>query len=255
MTKRLLGISLTLVMAFAQKPPSFDVASVKPNTSGTGSFSMGTSHGRLTATNVPVRTLILKGFHAKEFQVTGGPGWLETERYDVVAKTENATISDNDLWLLLQPLLEDRFKLRFHRETKQLGVYSLTVAKGGPKLKVHVGDDEPGTSGRTGSGKASFVVTKMSMAKLADMLGDHTDRIVVDNTGLKGFYDFKLDWAQEDSHEPASVSMLNSLQEGLGLAGPSLFTAVQEQLGLKLEPAKGPVQIIVIDGAEKAREN
>jgi len=255
MVGRMVGISIAVVMAFAQKPPAFDAASVKPNTSGSGGFSMGTSHGRLTATNVPVRTLILKGFHAKDFQVTGGPAWLETERYDVVAKTENTSISDNDLWLLLQPLLADRFKLRFHRETKQLPIYSLTIAKGGPKLKVHAGDDEPNMSGRTGSGKASFVGTKISMARLADTLGEHTDRIVVDNTGLKGFYDFKLGWAQEDSHEPAGVSMLSSLQEGLGLTGPSIFTAVQEQLGLKLEPAKGPVQIIVIDGAEKAKEN
>src|SRR5580692_8522282 len=109
MIKPMTGVSLAVVMAFAQKPPAFDAASVKPNTSGTGGFGMGTSHGRLTATNVPVRMLILKGFHAKEFQVTGGPGWLGTERYDVVAKTENARISDDDLWLLLQPLLEERF--------------------------------------------------------------------------------------------------------------------------------------------------
>jgi uncharacterized protein (TIGR03435 family) len=255
MIKPMIGVSLAVVMAFAQNPPAFDAASVKPNTSGTGGFSMGTSHGRLTASNVPVRTLILKGFHAKDFQVTGGPGWLETERYDVVAKTENTSISDNDLWLLLQPLLEDRFKLRFHRETKQLPVYSMTVAKGGPKMKPHVGDDEPTMSGRMGSGKASLAGTRTSMARLADTLGEHTDRIVVDSSGLKGAYDFKLDWAQEDSHEPAGLSMLSSLQEGLGLAGPSIFTALQEQLGLKLEPAKGPVQIIVIDSAEKASAN
>jgi uncharacterized protein (TIGR03435 family) len=255
MIKRTIGISLAVAMAFAQKPPAFDAASVKPNTSGTGGFSMGTSHGRLTATNVPVRTLILKGFHSKDSQVTGGPGWLETERYDVVAKTENASIGDNDLWLLLQPLLAERFKLRFHRETKQLPVYSMTVAKGGPKLKPHVGDDEPTMTGRTGSGKASIADTRTSVAKLADTLGEHTDRIVIDNTGLKGVYDFKLDWAQEDSHEPAGLSMLSSLQEGLGFAGPSIFTAVQEQLGLKLGPAKGPVEIIVIDSAEKASAN
>jgi uncharacterized protein (TIGR03435 family) len=255
MIKKVMGVALAAAMAFAQKPAAFDVASVKLNTSFTGGFSMGTKNGRLTATNVSVRTLILKGFHAKDFQVTGGPGWLETERYDVIAKTENTSISDDDLWLLLQPLLEDRFRLRFHRETKQLPVYSLTVAKGGPKLKPHVGDDEPSMSGRLGSGKSSLAWTKTSMAKLADTLGEHTDRIVVDNTGLKGFYDFKLDWAQEDSHEPAGISMLSSLQEGLGLTGPSIFTAVEEQLGLRLEPAKGPVQIIVIDGAEKASGN
>jgi uncharacterized protein (TIGR03435 family) len=255
MIKRMIGVALAVAMAFAQKPPAFDAASVKPNLGGTGGFSMGTSHGRLTATNVTVRTLILKGFHAKDFQVAGGPGWLETERYDVVAKTENTSISDNDLWLSLQPLLAERFKLRFHRETKQLPVYSLTVVKGGPKLKPHVGDDEPTMSGRMGSGKASLSGTRTSMARLADTLSEHTDRIVVDNTGLKGVYDFKLDWAEDHPGEPAGVSMLSSLQEGLGLAGPSIFTAVQEQLGLKMEPAKGPVEMIVIDGAEKASGN
>ncbi len=92
--------------------------------------------------------------------MTGGPGWLGTERYDVIAKTEDTSISDDDLWLLLQPLLEDRFKLRFHRETKQLPVYSMIVAKGGPKMKVHAGDDEPTMRGRLDSGKSSLAWTK-----------------------------------------------------------------------------------------------
>jgi len=220
---------------------------------------MGTSHGRLTATNVPVRMLILKAFHVKDFQVTGGPWWLGTERYDIIAKTANTGISDDNLWLLLEPLLEDRFRLRFHRETKQLSVYSLTIAKGGPKLKAHIdgdgGKDEPTMSGRMGSGKASLDAKKTSMARLADALGDHMDRTVVDHTGLKGEYDFKLEWAQEHTGEPAGSSVLGSLEEGLGLAGPSVFTAVQEQLGLKLESAKGPVETIVIDHAEKAALN
>lgn len=216
---------------------------------------MGTSHGRLTATNVSVRTLILKAFHAKDFQVSGGPGWLATERYDVVAKTENTTISDKELWLSLQPLLQDRFKLRFHRQTKQLPVYSLAVARGGPKLKPHAGTDEPSLTGRTGDGKSSIVAAGISMAGLADILGDHLDRTVVDNTGLRGGYDFKLDWAQEHLGEESGPSVPGSLEEGLGLSGPSLFTAVQEQLGLKLESAKGPVEVIVIDGAEKASAN
>jgi uncharacterized protein (TIGR03435 family) len=255
MIKVILGIAVAAIAAFAQKPPAFDVASVKLSTSFTGGFSMGTKNGRLTATNVPVKTLILKGFHAKDFQVTGGPGWLETERYDVVAKTENTSIGDNDLWLLLQPLLEERFRLRFHKETKQMPVYSLVVAKGGSKLKRHTGDDEPTMSGRMSGGKASLACTNTSMARLADALGEHTDRLVLDDTRLKGSYDFKLDWSQDHPGEPASVSMLNGLEEGLGLTGPSIFTAVQEQLGLKLEPAKGPVQIIVIDGADKASGN
>jgi uncharacterized protein (TIGR03435 family) len=259
MTRTGAGFLLTLAVALAQKPQAFDVASVKPNLSATGGFSMGTSQGRLSATNVPVRMLIQKGFHVKEFQLSGGPGWLDTARYDVVAKTENTSISDDDLWLLLQPLLADRFKLRFHRETKRLQVYSLVVAKGGPKLKAHTGSsdgkDEPTMSGRVSSGKASLDAKKTSMVKLADVLGDHMDRTVIDNTGLKGDYDFKLEWAQEHPGEENGSSILGSLQEGLGMSGPSVFTAVQEQLGLKLESAKGPVGMIVIDSVEKASAN
>jgi len=240
-------------------PGAFDAASVKPSNSSNGGFSMGTSKGRLTVTNVPVRELILKGFHLKDSQVSGGPGWLSTERYDIVAKTSNTTISDDNLWLLLQPLLTERFKLKFHRETKQLPVYSLVVAKGGPKLTPHIGGaegkDEPTISGRMGSGKASLDVKKISMARLADTLGGYMDHTVIDRTGLKGDYDFKLDWAQEHPGEEIGSSVLTSLQEGLGLAGPTIFTAVQEQLGLKLESAKGPVETIVIDGAERPTAN
>jgi uncharacterized protein (TIGR03435 family) len=240
-------------------PRAFDVASVKPNLSGGGNFSMGTSRGRLTATNVPVRMLVLKAFHAKEFQVSGEPGWFGTERYDIVAKIENAGISDDDLWLLLEPLMVDRFKLRFHRETKQLPVYSLVKAKGGPKFKVHTstgdGKDEPNVSGRINGGEASFTALKTSMAKLADILGDHLDRTVVDNTGLRGTYDFKVEWAQDHRGEPIGPSIIGSLEESLGLSGPTIFTALEEQLGLKLESSKGPVEVIVIDGAEKAGGN
>ena len=264
-TVRMRGLTLflllTSVAGFAQSPVKtvppqmFDVASVKPNLSGSGSVSAGTSRGRLTATNISVRTLILKAFHVQDFQVSGGPGWLGSERYDVVAKTENTSISDNDLWLLLQPLLAERFHLKFHRETKQLAVYSLTVAKGGPRLQPHAGNDEPTMRVSVGSGKARMEATNTSMAKLADSLSDHVDHIVIDRTGMKNGYDFKLEWAQEHPGEPAGASTLGTLQEQLGLTGPSVFTAVQEQLGLKLESGKGPVGMIVIDGVEKATAN
>ncbi len=108
----------------------FDVASIKANHSGSGSVGMRTSHGTLTVSNVTLRTLIQKGCHVKDSQISGGPAWLDTERYDIAAKTERTDISDERLWLSLQPLLADRFRLRFHRETKQLPIYSLIVAKG-----------------------------------------------------------------------------------------------------------------------------
>ncbi len=224
---------------------------------------MGTSHGRLTATNVSVRALILQAFHIKDFQLTGGPAWLADERFDIVAKTEDATISDDQLWQLLQPLLADRFRFRFHRVAAQLPVYALVTAKGGPKLKDHAlpadlkdgGKDEATVSGRTSGTKSSLQAVKISTAKLADILGGHLDRTVIDRTGLKGNYDLKLDWAEERQGEPLMQSLLTSLQADLGMSGPTLFTAVQEQLGLKLESAKGQVETIVIDGAERPSTN
>lgn len=232
----------------------FDVASIKPNQSGSRSVMMRTSHGRLTATNVTVRMLIRSGFHVRDSQISGGPDWLDTEKYDVVAKTERTDISDDMLWLSLQPLLAERFKLRFHREVKQLPAYSLVVAKSGPKLKNHAGDDQPMMRISAGSGKAKMEATKTSMAKFADSLAGHIDRPILDNTKLPGEYDFKLEWAQDHPGE-SSPSMLDSLREEIGLTGPTIFTAVQEQLGLKLQPVKGPVEIIVVDDATRASAN
>lgn len=249
----LLYATMWLGGLLAQTTP-FDVASIKPNRSGSGSTTMRTSHGQLTASNVTVRMLIQKGFHLKQFQISGGPEWLDTERYDIAAKTERADISDDNLWLSLEPLLADRFRLRFHRTTKQLPVYSLVTGKGGPKLKAHTGDDELAVRISAGSGRAKLEAKKASMVRFADALGGFMDRTVLDKTGLSGEYDVRLEWAQDHPGEE-SASMLGTLREELGLTGPSIFTALQEQLGLRLESAKGPVEIIVVDSVEKPSAN
>ncbi len=200
-----------------------------------------------------MRTLIEKAFHAKEFQISS---WLSSERYDIVAKTSNADISDDELWLLLRPVLAERFKLRYHRQTKDLPVYALVVAKGGMKLKAASAGETPSQRGSSGDGKASIDARRTGIAKLADMLGNHMDRTVVDRARLRGEYDFHLDWAQEHPGEQSTPSVPGQIEEGLGFSsGPTIFTALQEQLGLKLESARGPVEIIVIDGAERASAN
>jgi uncharacterized protein (TIGR03435 family) len=157
--------------------------------------------------------------------------------------------------LSLQPLLADRFHLKFHRETKQMPVFALSVLKGGPKFALHKesaeGKDEPRLGVSIGSGKGKLTAVKMSMASFADSLGNQVDRVVVDRTGLKGEYDFTVEWSP-GNHEG---SMIGAIEEQVGLTGANIFEALQDQLRLKLEPAKGPVQIIVIDGAEKASEN
>lgn len=260
MTIGLGPLLLGLTPGFAQPQPRtpkvapFDVASIKPNRTGSGSTNMRTSHGRLTASNVTVRMLIRSAFHVKDSQISGGPGWLDTERYDIVARTERAEISDDNLWFSLQPLLAERFGLQYHREIKQLPVYLLVIGKGGPGLRNHSGDDQPTMRFTAGSGKAKLEATKTSMRRFADSLGGYIDRPVLDNTQLRGDYDFKLEWAQDHPGEN-SPSMLDSLREEVGLTGPSVFMAVQEQLGLKLQPTKGPVEILVVDGAEKVSAN
>lgn len=248
------GLGFSQPQSNARTPPPFDVASIKPNRSGSRSTRMQTSHGTLTASNVTLRMLIQSAFDVTDAQISGGPGWLNTECYDVAAKTERTDISDDDLWLSLQPLLADRFRLRFHRETRQLPVYALVIGKGGPRLRDHEGEGRTGVRFTMGSGKAKLEATKTSMPRFAGSLGGYVDRLVLDNTRLKGEYDFKLEWAQDHPGE-SSPSMLDSVRELVGLAGPSIFTAMQEQLGLKLQPTKGPVEMIVIDGAEKASGN
>jgi uncharacterized protein (TIGR03435 family) len=137
-------------------------------------------------------------------------------------------------------MLADRFHFKFHRETKEMQIYSLTVAKGGARLTAHAGEGDSSTHISNGSGKSSVSSTNISMPRLASLLGGRVDRMVVDNTQLAGGYDVKLEWAPNPSAESTE---------------PSLFTALQEQLGLKLESTRGPVEIIVIDNLDRPSEN
>jgi uncharacterized protein (TIGR03435 family) len=137
-------------------------------------------------------------------------------------------------------MFADRFKLKFHRENREVPVYSLVIAKGGPKLTAHSGEGQPLTGIHSSSGKKVVNARKTTMKRLAEVLGEQADRFVIDNTGLGGEYDFRLAWTDL----PA-----------IGSDDPSLFTAIQEQLGLKLEPAKGRVQVTVIDSIGRPSEN
>jgi uncharacterized protein (TIGR03435 family) len=226
-------------VASAQQP-AFEVASIKSNRSQSGSSGENTSRGRLTVTNDSLKELIQLAFDVKDFQIEG-PAWLGTEKYDIVATTGNdRDLNDAELRPLLQSLLAGRFAFRFHRETRQSTVYALKVAKSGPKMKAHAGEGGSSSNTSGGVGQRSMTVTNVSMPMLAKRLERQVGRTVVDETGLSGGYDFKLEWSPEQTAE-------SSL--------PSIFTALQEQLGLRLDSAKGPVEIIVIDGVEKASEN
>jgi uncharacterized protein (TIGR03435 family) len=246
--------------------PAFEVASIKLNKSGSGSSHSDFDHGRFTATNVRVKSLLeYEAYGITGAQIVGGPDWLNSEAFDISAKVDDATTERMKTFdreqrsqfdrQLFQQLLADRFKLAVHWETKELPVYALAVAKGGPKLTKSK-DADGSTSVSSGNGRMAQMTAKgVTMARLAQTLTQSSSRelgrIVIDKTGMEGAYDLALQWMPDDR----SAAMTNASNENSAAAGPSIFTALQEQLGLKLESTKGPVESLVIDHIEQPSEN
>jgi len=223
-------------LAWSQQPPLFDVAVIKPADPTNTRFGLGFSpDGRTLAVDgLTVMQIIREAYGVLPDEVTVRPsaatgGWIDSQRFDISAKSEgHGTVDKEQSNLMLRQLLADRFGLVFHRETKELVVYSLVVGKNEPKLK------EGGTEGPYLSGPApgKLVGTRASMASLTRALSRSLGRPVNDETGLHGQYDFTLVWSPDDAADSS---------------GPSMFTAVQDQLGLRLESKKAPVETIVID--------
>jgi uncharacterized protein (TIGR03435 family) len=225
---------------------TFEVASIKPNRSGAANSGFRQAGpGELNATNVTLKMLIAYAYDVRDYQISGGPGWLDSERYDVLAKPEQSVEAGGRevLRSRVQALLADRFQLTLHRATKELPMFALVVGKGGSKLNAT-------KSSRTElvSNGHHLDCQKVSMESFAKVfLQGELRRSVKDMTGITGEFDFTLDWARDEAQpgaEPASR-----------VDGASLFTALQEQLGLRLEGSKGPVEILVIDRAERASGN
>ena len=235
--------------AAAPAGPQFEVASVKlvKHPVPVHPYMLDVKHGTVTIDAVPLRLIISVAYRTS--QVRGGPGWLDDDRYDILAKTGNPNITRDEVRPMLQGLLADRFKLAFHRETRQLPVYTLEVGKNGPKLQAAKDDERGGVNSSEESGRLHLSFQKWPMASLATSLSGLLGNPVVDKTGLTGTYDIKLDFMR-DSARPAAGA-----EPAAGDGGPSLFTALDEQLGLKLEERKGPVEVMVIDHVEHASEN
>jgi uncharacterized protein (TIGR03435 family) len=268
------GFVLVCCHAFAQSAaprPEFEVASIKLNKSNDGRMMiMPARGGRFTATNVPLQLLITIAYRIKDFQLSGAPPWLNSERYDVEAKAEGDPGFDATL-PMLQTLLEDRFQFKFHRETKELPVYALVVAKAG---KLHQAGGEcgprpdspppPPEPGKLPSppcggffgfpGRLSG--QKVGITELIDPLSRFTGRVVLYKTNLTGKYDINLDYTPDQAEFQSLLGGAPSMPlPPSDPNGPSLVTALQEQLGLKLESQKGPVEMIVIDHIERPSEN
>jgi uncharacterized protein (TIGR03435 family) len=263
-------------------PPSFEVASIKPNHSAEMRIGFMFQPGRFTTTGATLKHLITLAYNIKDFQVSGGPSWISSDKYDIEAKESDSEAEaleklppderGKQMDLMLQSLLADRFKLKVSRATKELPVYALVVAKNGPKLTeakpgdtyqngIKGPDGHPaGGAGMMRMGPGQLTGQGLPMESLAHLLSEQVGRNIVDQTGLKGKYDFTLQWAPDQ--RPAGMLMgpegpkpATDNAPPPDTSGPSIFTAIQEQLGLKLESTKGPVEIIVIDHVEQPSEN
>jgi uncharacterized protein (TIGR03435 family) len=263
-----LAFTLAAAAQPAAKPLQFEVASIKPSDPNAKGSSVRTDDvGGLRATNMPIRALITMGYAIRDFQLSGGPGWLASDRYDLMAKPERVEgapeppdvrhmtddqrkLRDEQWRERVRRLLADRFGLVIHKETKQEQIYHLVIAKGGSKLtEVATPGDRQGMS--MNRGRAQGFAAPMQM--LADNLANTVGRPVVDKSGLEGRYDWKLEWAPDPG---IAIPGPNTAQpQPADAPGPTIFTAVQEQLGLKLESARGPVDTWVIDKIDRPSEN
>jgi uncharacterized protein (TIGR03435 family) len=261
--------------------PKFEVAAVRENTNNDGKVTIGIQPGgRFTAVGVPVWDLIRQAFAVQRTQIVGAPDWTETARYDITAKAEGDIQGTppggppGPLNLMLQDLLADRFKLRAHRETRELPIYSLTLARSdkkfgaglrpstvdcaamrgrGGRMGAPPGPPPPGERPQCGMRVApnQIMAGGVSLAQLTQMLSQFTQRIVIDRTGLEGTFDidltFTLDGVPNAPPPPPGGPPPPSVDSN----SPSLFTALQEQLGLKLESDRAPVEVLVIDHVER----
>jgi uncharacterized protein (TIGR03435 family) len=234
-------------------------------------------NGRLTATNAPVWMLILNAYRVQRYQVIGAPGWAESEGFDIEAKGD-ASANQAQVLLMLRTLLEDRFQLRFHRESRELPVYALTVGKNGPKLappkeggcvssdpNARIQPPPPGAGpivpcGSVNIGMATAGVSmnggKVPMTEFVRTLQMVVGRPVIDRTAITEPFDVSLTFARDEV--AAGIPRLTGPpgSEPADPGGPpSILTAIQEKLGLKLESTKGPVEVMVIDHVERPSAN
>jgi len=230
---------------------SFEAAVIKPNTSVGNGIGGNTGPGLFMYTNVTLRIFIQNIYGLRDYQVIGAPNWLNVDKWDITARTDGPT-SYVQKREMAKTLLADRFALRFHLETKELPVYWLTATKDGPKFQPAKNDDDP-QSFRLDAGLLSG--HKFNVASLANMLSVQLNMPVIDKIGLKGVYDLKLEWAPTPNEGNFSVRNDANDPPTADLSGPTIFTAIQEQLGLRLESGKGPVEVFVIDSVSKPSEN
>jgi uncharacterized protein (TIGR03435 family) len=246
----LISFCAALLAQQAIGPPAFEVASIRPSLDPSSGGGIYESTGRISAKNVTLRRCVRGAYDVPEPQVIGGPKWVDQDRYYIEATAAEPAVG-HELMRMLQTLLADRFKLVLHRERRTVPGYRLVLGKGGLKAQASAPD-----SGSAGNSRRGRIEAKgYSMAQLSLKLAEALKQPLLDATGVAGKFDFKLEWTPDDMQaKPPSADQRagNALEAG---AAPSIFEALQEQLGLKLESGKFPAEVLVIDSAEKPSEN
>lgn len=256
MKRFIAAIILTATAVFGQQ--GFDVVSIKPSDPLSTSTRIGlSSSGTFEAIGITLSGLIEQAYEIRPFQLVGASGWMQTDKYEIRTKDEAPGPSEAELMKMtdeqrnvfrdrfiakLRVLLADRFQLKIHKETKEMPVYILTVAKGGSKLRTAPDDGTPGgglSARRNAENKSEITGRRLNVSGLARFLSSQVGRTIIDQSGLADKYDFTLTYSPDMGDT----------------TGPSIFTALQEQLGLKLDSSKGPVEVVVIDNAQKPSEN
>jgi uncharacterized protein (TIGR03435 family) len=246
---RILVLLAATLSAFAQNVrPSFEVTSIKPSAPDTRSTFRVSPGGEFRALHWSLKELVMEIYALEDFQIRNDPKWMNTEQYDFDAKpaTSDQRVDRELVREMIKNLFADRFGLKFHWETKELLRYELTVTKDGPKFKESTLTAE----GPRSRGRGVFNGKKVPIAWLAAVITEDLHALVIDKTGLRKDYDILLKYTPDQAVDPNAPPGSEPAD-----AGPSLFTALQQQLGLKLVPVKGQVKIMVIDAVEKPDAN
>jgi len=244
--------------------PKFEVASIKPTKEQGAMYGVG--NGDASEHAVTVKMLIGLAYRLQEFEIVGGPAWASADRFNIEAKAADPNADPNQLRLMLQSLLADRFNLKVHTETKQNSVYLLEVAKNGPRIKLSADQTSPDVSGPSAPGAGpnhgafrfgpgAMTGNAVTLSLFTRFLSQRMDRTILDKTGLTGRYDIQLSWQPGEGENPLDPGGNRVQPAGPDPSRSSIFVAIEEQLGLKMQSAKAPIDLLRIDSLEHLSEN
>ncbi len=241
--------------ALLAQSPAFEAAAIKPADPASRGMGINVQKARIRVMNAPLKFCVEVAWGVKDFQVSGANGWMDTEHFDIDAVAA-MPFEKGEMQAMLQTLLVERFALKTHKETQEKQGYALVVGKNGPKLPP-AEDDRSIMFSRTPTGDATLSAKSVTMAQLASALSSNLGSIVVDRTGLEGQFNASLQWTPDPSMRPLIGKNGEPAPPPPSDAtpGPSIFSALQEKLGLKLESHKVPVEVIVVEHAEHPTAN